>query len=294
MSEVNTGAIVAQMSEQAESQSEEQQLQSAEQAEQVQEQPKQPEPPKDDKFAAKFAALARKEKMLRESERQMQQQAEQIKQMQAEIEKARKETQSWADRFKKEPLKVMEEAGLSYEELSQIVLNEGNPTPELMIKRLKEEMESSYKKELEELKKQLQDKEEREAQDKYAQAENAFKAEIRKTIDTNDKYELTRANGAYDLVFDVIREYYEQNNRVLSHEEAADLVESHLEEEAKKVLELKKVKNLLGVDKPQPTKATQAAPTLSNTLSAEQPVKGSRKLSKEESLQEAAKLIRWE
>lgn len=258
-----------------------------------------PEAPKqDDKFASKFAALSRKEKTLREQERNLQQTAQRLKAMETELKKMQEERNgadtSLKARLKSDPLKVLAEEGLTYEELSERVLNDGNPTPQRMIEQMRSELQREYKSELEALKQQIREKEENEQKKQYETAENNFKAELKQYIDGNEKYELTKANGAYDLAFDVAKEYYDQTGKVLSYEEAADLVEGHLEEEANRILQLKKIQSKIQKPPQPPVEAKPASPTLSNKLSAEQPVKGERRLSNEESLREAAKLIRWE
>ena len=111
------------------------------------------------------------------------------------------------------------------------------------------------------------------------------------SLQKEEAYELIKLNDAKELVFDVIQEFYQSTGRVLSVEEATKHTEEHLESEARKVFEAKRFK--------QPAKEKQepgekkAAPTLSNTQSSEVPSIGDVKLSREESLKDAAKLIRW-
>jgi len=254
---------------------------------------KQPE----DKFAAKFAALTRKEKEIRQRETQYQQELTKIKAEREELTKWRGEKDTsesqLAKRAKDNPLKFLEEQGFTFEDLMKMQLNEQNPTPEMLIKRNREELESGYKKELQELRDSMAAKEEKEAQTKYEQTVSGFKNEISEFIDGNeDAYELIRMNDAKELVFDVIQEYYQNTGRVLSIEDAAKHTEGHLEEEAKKIFEAKRFKQ--SAPKKEEPVGNKAAPTLSNTQSSEVPISGERKLSREASLKEAAKLIRWE
>jgi hypothetical protein len=257
-------------------------------------------PPKEeqkiDPFAPKFAALSRKEKQLRQYEASVKAKEAELQKKLEEMEGRSKETdgklKTFEEDFKSNPIKALKDRGLSLEDLIKIQMNDEQPTVEMQMKRMKEELESSTKKELEELRNSIKQKEEQEAQQRYEQAIKSYKSEISNFIDSNaDTYELIKANDASDLMFEVAEEYYKNNKKVLDIKEVADVVEQHLEAEAKKILELKKFKQ---TSPAQPKPSTQTAPTLSNTAAANVPSNGSRKLSNEESLREAAKLIRWD
>jgi len=256
-----------------------------------------PVKPQDDKFAAKFAALARKEKELRDSQGKFVSERQRLEQERAEMEAWKTEQKTAKDallnEIKGNPLKWLQEnAGYDFEALTKMQLNEQNPTPEMLIKRTREELESGYKRELEELRNAMKAKEEQEEKAQFEQTVSGFKSQISSFIDSNaDTYELIKMNDAQELVFEVIQEFYESSGKVLSIEEAAKHTEEHLEAEARKVFEAKKFKQTSQPKSEEPAK--QTAPTLSNTLAAEVPVTGKKKLSREESLAQAAKMIRW-
>lgn len=248
----------------------------------------------DDKFAPKFAALSRKEKELRQREQQYQTESQKIAQEKAELEKWRQEKTATESAFQKKlknnPLQTLQELGITFEELTQMQLNEQNPTPEMLIKRTREELEQGYKSELEELRNAMKQKEQDAEQKQFEETVSGFKSQIADFVDSNaDTYELIKMNDAQELVFDVIQEYYQSSGRILTIEEAAKHTEEHLEAEARKVLEAKKFKQT----SPQVKPGTQTSPTLSNALSSEAPAQGTKKLSREESLAQAAKMIRW-
>jgi len=252
---------------------------------------------KTDPFAPKFAALSRKEKQIKQYEAQVKAKEAELTRRLAELEGKTKEAdtkvQSFEEAFKQNPLKALKDRGMSLEDLIKIQMNDENPTVEMQMQRMKEELESSTKKELEALKNAMREKEEAEAKARYEQAESAYKSEIAAFIDSNSEtYELIKANDATELMFEVAREYYQANKKVLDIKEVADVVEQHLEDEAKKILELKKFKQASQAQGAKP--APKTAPTLSNTAAANVPSNGSKKLSNEESLKEAAKMIRWE
>lgn len=254
-----------------------------------------PTPEVPDKFAAKFAALSRREKMLRDQEKSYATRVSELEQKLKAYEEQSKNQVNTLDRFKKEPLKVMEEAGLTYEELSEIILNNNNPTPEMLIKRTREELESNYKKDIEQLRQQLQDKEQKEQDARVEAIKGQYMEQLSTFVNGSEKYELIQANDAVSLVYDVVEAAYESSGgkTIMSMEEASNRVETYLENQAKKIFELKKFKQTSQPPKEQ-DKAKTAAPTLSNTLASQVPTKGARQMSNAESLAEAAKLIRWD
>lgn len=247
----------------------------------------------DDKFAAKFAALSRKEKQLRDKERELE---SKLKDMESKFSVDKQEVEKLKaipERLKKEPLKVMEEFGLTFQQLTEMMLNDGKPTPEMLLS----EKETAIRKEIEALKKQIEDKEQSEQQKKYEEVLNGFVQDLTKYVTDTEDYEMIRASDAVPLVYEVIEAHHANTGTILSNKEACDLVEAHLLEEAKKYVTLNKIKGLLQPKEQTPTQSTekrQASVTLSNTASAQVPKQSERKLSSEESLREAAKLIKWE
>lgn len=255
-------------------------------------------PKENDQFAAKFAALTREEKKIRDERAAYMAEKKAWEESRQTQDEELGSLKNLKERMRTEPLKVMEENGLTFEELTEMMLNEGNPTPEMQIQRLKEQVEGGYKQEIEELKKQIASNEEKRNEEKYNETVENFKYELSEYISQNEEtYELIKAQGAEDLVFDVIDQHYQETQRILTNEEAAKAVEAHLEEEARKLFS--SVKKLApnppsGDEGSKPSGEAQPSVTLSNTQAAQVPNKGDRRLSNEESLKEAAKLLRWE
>jgi hypothetical protein len=254
------------------------------------------EEPKQDFLAPKFAALTRKEKLIKQQESALKAREAELTKRLAELEGKASENdskvKSFEQQFKENPIKALKERGISMEQLIEMQLNDENPTVDMKLKRMQEELESKALSRVEELEKKLKAKEELEAKTAYDKAVDGYKSELSSYIEKNaDAYELIAANGATDLMFQVAEEFYKNTKRVPDIKEVADAVESHLEDEAKKIFELKKFNKL---QKPQPPSQTKTAPTLSNTSAANVPSNGAKKLTAEESLREAAKLIRWD
>jgi hypothetical protein len=263
--------------------------------------PKPEEPKSDERFAAKFAALSRKERAIRQQEAKLQQKMADLEAKLKAFEGQNTDMdkyKSLPDRLKREPLKVLEEQGLSFEQLAQMVLeNDGKPTPDMLLQRYQAQFDAK----LREMEEKLQQKDVERAQAEQEAALRNFSAQLTDFVNQNSNdFELIVANGATDLVMDVITEHYNNTaaendgqGEVLSNKQACEMVEAYLLEEAKKLIDREKVKKLLN---PGPQKIpAPKSPTLSNAQAAQAPKQGTaRKLSPQESLAEAAKLIRWE
>lgn len=293
MSEVSTTPVVVETSSPVQAL-----VESKAPAAEITEKPKVEAPKEKDFLAPKFAALSRKEKEIRALEQN-------VKAMKAEAEalKSDYETKSKSSvdteaqmlkSFKDNPLKKLKEFGYTIEQLIQMEMNEDNPTTEMQMRRMREEIESKYTSELDNLKKSMKDKEEKEANQQWEAAVSNYKGELGSFIQNNSEaYELvaTRPNGV-DLMFETAEIYYKKTGRVPSTEELAKAVEEHFETEAKDILKLKKFQT--ATQAKTEVKTSQTAPTLSNTLSAEVPKSGTKLMTDEESKRAVAKMIRWE
>ncbi len=257
-----------------------------------------------DKFASKFAALTRKEKEIRQREQAIV----------AKLAEAEKREKEWSERSKQEseldslmrdnPLKALREKyGYDFEKLAEMQLNDENPTMDMKLDRRAKEVESKALSEIEALKKQINEEREAAKAAQYEAITKQFKVEISTEVKSNpDAYELILANEAESEVFDLIEAWYNQTTEkdengmvvkqgeIMSVQDAAKHVEEHFENEAKRILKLKKFSKQTSQEEPE---KKAAAPTLSNDLVSESPKNGSKYLSDEESKKEAAKLIRF-
>lgn len=246
------------------------------------EEKKEQEAPKDEKLASKFAALSRKERQVVAKQQELKAAeakiAEERSKMIAEVEaeKAKvqseiKKVQEFEQLKKMNPLKAMEFLGYTYQQLGEIFLNDGKPTPEQEINRVKSEMEErleAYKREQLESAKKAQEEQElkakkaQEEETKRIEAERLqvieeFQTEINEYLLGNqDNYELINTNEQHDLVFATVEQHFEKTGRVLSIKEAADLVERFLEQQVEKNLATKKLK--AKVSPPSTAKVEQA------------------------------------
>lgn len=276
--------------------------------------PAAPEAPKqDDRFAAKFAALDRKSREIKEREKALETKSK------AEVEAARKEADEYKSKYgkyatyeekmktdKREALKFVYETGLTPEELSDLLLEDLNPSEEAKRRREMSDTEKRLMDQIEALKSMMTEKEKAEL-DKQKQAEQEHfektvtqvKTELKEFIDSSEDFDLIKLSGEYETVFDVMQEHYNDqlakgispdNIKLLSYEEAAKWTESYLEEDARKKYEAKAAKKQAP---PKPETQQKTSPTLSNTLSTEVQAAELKPKTREESLAKAARQIRF-
>lgn len=275
------------------------------------EQPK-VEPPKVepvvDKSAAKFAALARQEKEIREREAK-------IKEREAKF----SEYESKRGKVKEDPLTYLkEEYGLTLDDLVKLAANDNKPTPDMVAKKALEEVENWKKKDAEEKQKAKEEAERkaREEQERvYSERITSFKTEIGEFIKSKaDDFEFTSASDdGVDLIYDVIEKAYiesEKNGepKILSIEEAAKAVEDYFEKQAEKLLTLKKVQGKVAPKAPEangsaakpnpgaaPKEPEKKTSTLTNAMetSTPPPADTGKPLSIEESKRRAASFLKF-
>mgnify|MGYP003134282773 FL=1 len=257
------------------------------------------EPEKSDDFSRKFAALSRREKEIRAKEVEYDKRIAELEERLGSFgKKPEPEPELPIEyRLKKDPLRALEDMGLSYDKLTELALNDGKLTPEMQMRLMREELEGDYRKKFEELENRLIEKEKSDEQRRYDDIQRGFQNEIEDFVESNaDRYELIKANEANDIIYDVIEEHYNDTGRILDIEEAAEAVENYLEEEAEKLLSLGKLRSKFGIenDFEQEESPRQSQVTLSNAMSAQANERVGRKLSDEESKALAAKMLKWD
>ena len=118
-----------------------------------------------------------------------------------------------------------------------------------------------------------------------------FKKKIGSFVSQNE-YELINASEANGLVYDVIEEHYNDTGRILDMKEAADAVESYLEDEAMKLMRLNKISSRFGINPPELEEMMDSQVTLSNDHAAHVNYEGAnRMLSDDESKAKAAAFL---
>lgn len=250
--------------------------------------------PKKESDAARFAALAKREREAFKAQQEAKALREQIKAELAQVE-AWKAAQGLA---KTNPLAFLEQQGLTYEQLTQLMLSGGQDSPAAAAKAVEQRLDAK-----------IQSIEAREQAAKDAQAARQAE-ESRRTIETHereavefvtgaaDKYELTNMLGMQEEVPKLIRLAYQkavkagETPKVMTFEEAADLVEKHLEAQAVKVQKAKKFQaKEAPKSAPQGEKrSVESAGTLTNDLTVSTSGPPIRYLSEQERVDNALRV----
>lgn len=200
---------------------------------------------KEDRVSSKLELLIRREQAAFERERF-------AKQREAELEEKLKRVSAFEE-TKTNPKKALEMLGLTYDQLTQSMLQDGEVPPQVEIQRLRDEL-GRYKKEQSDKEDQTLQNQKRLQAETEQKAISDFKEEINQyVVDNVSRYELTKFEQASELVFDVIDEHYKRTvdpqtgvGKVMSVKEACDKVEEHLEKKFADSRELNKVKALWG------------------------------------------------
>jgi len=226
-----------------------------------------PEKPKE-RASDKFAVLARKE-----AEIYRRQQA--VRQQQAEIARQAEEIKAFQEMKRQarlNPTEALKQLGLTYEEVTEYLMNDNKPTPSAEVMSVKQELEEFKRQQQAEQKRLLQEQREA-AEAEQQQIVEQFHEEVSDYVSQHaETYELTALYGGANLVWQVIEENFKQTQKLMSIPEAAKLVEEHYEELARKAQATKKFAvTQQKAASPQATAQTQAprmGPTLTNDLTA--------------------------
>lgn len=224
-------------------------------------------------LSSQYAQLARKEKAIRAQAQQAKAREDALAAREASI-KAKEAEMSGdsyipKERLEKDTLKVLQEAGLSYEQITQMMLN--GPTPEAqqqasVIAKLEAKIAA-----LEEGQTKVAKNFEDSQKNAYTQAVNQIKTEAKQAVYTNPDYETIKETNSVDSVVDLIVQTFEKGldaerpaGTLLTVDEAAKMVEEHLYEEAFKLTNLKKIQKRLAekaVATPPPATAAKQGET---------------------------------
>ena len=222
-------------------------------------------PEKKESLSSQFAALAKKEKRILSERQSLEAQNKEL------AEKLQKYEQFEAKKknAKLNPLDFLSEAGLTYDELTQFMLNGGKVPQKDKATELEEKL-NEFMSKAETEKKQREENEIKKLQEDEQKAIQQFKDSVKKQLgDKKDTYELINLYDAQDLVISTIEAHYEKTQQILDTDTAADLVEKHLEDEVKKLANARKFKDQfkLAEEKPKEGQARDSV-TLNSQMSA--------------------------
>ena len=205
-----------------------------------------------------------------------------VKQQQAEVDQARK----LIEMAKSNPLQFLNDAGTTYEKLSQQVQQGQRPDPMAGLRR-----------EIEELKNQFGVRVQREEAASRQAALDEVRGLVTSFVDNSDDYPLTKQAGMQNLVFERIQDHYNKTGQALSEASAAKEVEDYLVGVVDKLAKVESVRNRL-LQQEQATEepdVTQLANTLTNRQASSTPTRtdGEKMLSHSESIRRAAAMLKF-
>lgn len=246
-------------------------------------------------LAYKLARVAKKESAL----------LEQQKALEADIGLA-KEFKSSREMAKKDPIKLLQSLGLTFEDIARFQLEGGEEAVEDPISSLKQQVEEMKKSQLDREEQAKQQEIERERANHEAQV-STYKKTINDFVEANkDDFEFLAANPDHvDTVYEIIETHYNNTQKILDFKEAAQLVEDELESEFKtKYASLKKIKGLINPSEVadrqheplaflrEPKYEAQRPTSLSNNLKPEAPHRADESsLSPEQRFQRAIEML---
>lgn len=229
-----------------------------------------PEAPKNDKLLEEYNTLVRKEKMQRQ---RVLQQEQAFKTKEAELEKraqelATKEAQYAQDyipkaRLKSNTLDVLAEADLSYDDLTQQLIQQSStpvdPRLQAHIQKLEAQLQALTKGQEESAQRQ------KDAQaEQYKAALGQIKSDATELVNADPEFEAIKATNSIQDVVDLIEAVFKDSKgtKLMTVAEAAKEVEKELTEQLFRYTKINKIKSKLI---PASAVPVQAAPAVSQT-----------------------------
>lgn len=216
-------------------------------------------------MSPQFAALARKERQLRQMSRTFQAEKQAFEAQKAEVEKYK----GWESKLANDPIGVMLEKGFTTDEIAQRLLSQNDPN-QFQFQKLQQKIQDLESAQVSSMKK-IEDTQSA----NYQQARKQITNDVKMLVDGNESYESIQAMGAQSAVVELIEQVFNKDGYLMSLEDAAKEVEEYCLEQAKKIAGLKKlqqkseqVQNPAGFKQPQSGMKTELqAQTQANTLS---------------------------
>jgi len=245
-----------------------------------------------ERLANKWAEVARRNAAARAKQREVK---APLKERESEIESLKAELA----RLKKyeeveDPMELLSLRGIKYEDLISRNLNPEAFDQKTEYKKVMDEV-ASLRKELSDRDEAKKREEEERTSKSIEEGKRQYLDHLKKFTENNlEKYELVHAFGAHEDVFDVIAETMRKTGKLISDDEAAELVEKVLEENyLDRFANINKLKNKIKPSKEeQRTDLFKQPATLTNQLTPQTSARKER-ISEEEQLKRAASMIKW-
>lgn len=215
-----------------------------------------------DPLRQQYDLLARREKALR-AKVQQQEQAMRSREDAFKAKEAELQAQSTVDpkkyvsveRFRQDPLGVMQETGLSYDELTTQIINQQplDPRVNSTITRMEAKIQELQQK-LEDSGKTYQENQKQ----AYDSAVNQIRSDVKNLVKTDPSFEMLKATNSINDVVQLIERVYKEEGTLLSVEEASQQVEDYLTEEASRLSRIDKIQKRLNASAKQRVNPTQS------------------------------------
>lgn len=197
-----------------------------------------PEKPTDKELelSEKFNQVTERERVLRDAEEKNKLSADELKSANDILAK-----------FKENPLEGLRALGIDFKDVANLVLNDELPTAEMQVKELRDKMAARDKAFDEKEAKEIQTK--HEANEKFAfqeqeKAVTQAKLDIKNIIDGEpEKFELIKSQNAYEMVFDIAGQIFEETKVLPDWDDVCIKVEDQLTKEVEKYFETNKFKS---------------------------------------------------
>lgn len=240
--------------------------------------------PAEEPLSKQYAIIARKEKALRTKMQEVKAKELELatreqalkSQPQAKIDESKFIA---LDKLQQDPITTLLRAGISYDQITQMVLNQPqmDPATKVMMDELKSEI-NRLKGDQEEFKKTSQNQQTQ----AYKQAVAQIRSEAQALVRNDEAFETINATGSVDDVVQLIEETFKADGILLSVEEAAREVEEYLVEQAAKFGRLKKVQQRLAPTKQEAPKSQAPAGQQTQMKTLTNAVGSTRQLSAKE------------
>lgn len=162
-------------------------------------------------------------------------------------------------RLTEDPFSVLNEAGITYDKLTEMILaqpNQNDPMVKMLraeIKAIQDKQDAQAKQQQENISKQ------------YEQAIKQIKTEATLAIDGNPEYETIKSMNMYDAVVELIEQTFNSDGFLMDIEEACKKVEAHLVDAGYKMASLPKVQNRFKASTAPAQTAPDSAKSAQNT-----------------------------
>lgn len=204
--------------------------------------------------AMRIAAAIRKEAKLREREKALDERERQM----TETNKAYDPWRSAAEKAKRNKLEALKDIGISYDELTNQMLNDGAVPPQLVAQQTAEEIADAR---IAKLRAEMKAEREQEQKANYDQSIAHIDAEVQAMADSSDKFLLVKESGSYHDVTEYIEKEFHRTKRIMPVSEALEKVNSDILTGLQDLLKIDGIRNLLLPPQEPKIEQPQAAQT---------------------------------